>query len=128
MQPTRPAEDERDADAGGDLALVLHAHLPFVRHPEHAYHLEENWLYEALTATYLPLIEVLRDVHSERLAPPRAADGESHGKGEDGLPEHRGVGGASELVPALPPDRTQGTEAKDRPASAEVRPKNKREP
>lgn len=66
MQPTRPAEDERDADAGGDLALVLHAHLPFVRHPEHAYHLEENWLYEALTATYLPLIEVLRDVHSER--------------------------------------------------------------
>ena len=67
-------------------------------------------------------------VHSERLAPPRAADGESHGKGEDGLPEHRGVGGASELVPALPPDRTQGTEAKDRPASAEVRPKNKREP
>lgn len=44
----------------GDLALVLHAHLPFVRHPEHPYHLEENWLYEAITATYLPLIELLR--------------------------------------------------------------------
>src|SRR5438128_822144 len=44
----------------GDLAIVLHAHLPYVRHPEHAYHLEENWLYEAITATYLPLLEVWR--------------------------------------------------------------------
>lgn len=44
----------------GDLALVLHAHLPFVRHPEHQYHLEENWLYEAITATYLPLLQTFR--------------------------------------------------------------------
>jgi 1,4-alpha-glucan branching enzyme len=44
----------------GTLALVLHAHLPFVRHPEHQMHLEENWLYEAVTATYLPLLEVWR--------------------------------------------------------------------
>jgi 1,4-alpha-glucan branching enzyme len=44
----------------GTLALVLHAHLPFVRHPEHRYHLEENWLFEAITATYLPLLEVYR--------------------------------------------------------------------
>lgn len=50
----------------GDLALVLHAHLPFVRHPEHAYHLEENWLYEAITATYLPLIELLRSLKEPR--------------------------------------------------------------
>lgn len=39
----------------GDLLLLLHAHLPFVRHPENPYHLEENWLYEAITSTYLPL-------------------------------------------------------------------------
>lgn len=45
---------------GGDLAFVLHAHLPYIRHPEHRYHLEENWLYEATAATYLPLLEVLR--------------------------------------------------------------------
>jgi 1,4-alpha-glucan branching enzyme len=44
--------------AAGYLALVLHAHLPYVRHPEHRYFLEENWLYEAITATYLPLLEV----------------------------------------------------------------------
>ncbi|MGA2506002.1 MAG: 1,4-alpha-glucan branching protein domain-containing protein [Chitinispirillaceae bacterium] len=40
----------------GYLCLVLHAHLPFVRHPESDYMLEENWLYEALTETYLPLL------------------------------------------------------------------------
>lgn len=41
----------------GYLALVLHAHLPFVRHPEHDRFLEENWLFEAITETYLPLLE-----------------------------------------------------------------------
>jgi 1,4-alpha-glucan branching enzyme len=42
----------------GSLALVLHAHLPFVRHPEHPDFLEEDWLYEAITETYLPLLDV----------------------------------------------------------------------
>ena len=41
----------------GYLAFVLHAHLPFVRHPEHARHLEERWLYEALVECYLPLLD-----------------------------------------------------------------------
>jgi len=39
------------------LALVLHAHLPFVRHPEHARHLEERWFYEALVECYLPILD-----------------------------------------------------------------------
>jgi len=43
--------------AQGYLALVLHAHLPFVRHPEHARHLEERWFYEALVECYLPLLD-----------------------------------------------------------------------
>src|SRR5512137_1816767 len=43
----------------GYLSLVLHAHLPFVRHPEHDRFLEENWLYEAITETYLPLLQLL---------------------------------------------------------------------
>src|SRR5258708_30559984 len=43
--------------ATGYLALVLHAHLPFVRDPEHARHLEERWFYEALVECYLPLLE-----------------------------------------------------------------------
>ena len=40
------------------FALVLH-HLPFMRHPEHERFLEENWLFEAITETYIPLIEII---------------------------------------------------------------------
>src|SRR5512136_1267937 len=46
------------SDVRGYLALHLHAHLPFVRHPEHPEFLEEDWLYEAITETYLPLLRV----------------------------------------------------------------------
>src|SRR4051794_10549739 len=45
--------------ANGYLALILHAHLPYVRHPEHEDFLEEDWLYEAITETYLPLLDAL---------------------------------------------------------------------
>ncbi|MBM3246118.1 MAG: DUF1957 domain-containing protein [Candidatus Omnitrophica bacterium] len=40
----------------GYLCLVLHCHLPYVRHPEHENFLEEDWLYEGITETYIPLI------------------------------------------------------------------------
>jgi len=43
----------------GYLALVLHLHLPYVRHPEYDQALEENWLFEAITETYLPLLLLL---------------------------------------------------------------------
>jgi 1,4-alpha-glucan branching enzyme len=46
----------------GYLALVLHAHLPFVRHPEENFFLEENWLFEAITETYIPLIRVFESL------------------------------------------------------------------
>lgn len=49
--------------ARGHLALVLHAHLPYVRHPEYESFLEERWLFEAIIDTYVPLIRVF-----ERLA------------------------------------------------------------
>ena len=42
----------------GYLCLILHGHLPYVRHPEYDDFLEEDWLYEAITETYIPLIEV----------------------------------------------------------------------
>jgi 1,4-alpha-glucan branching enzyme len=55
----------------GYLSIVLHAHLPFVRHPEHERFLEENWLFEAITESYIPLIQVmdgwLRDGMDTRL-------------------------------------------------------------
>jgi len=42
----------------GYFCLVLHAHLPYMRHPEYEYFLEENWLYEAITETYIPLLDL----------------------------------------------------------------------
>lgn len=52
----------------GSLALLLHAHLPWVRHPEHEDFFEEDWLYEAITETYIPLLKIFR-----RLAVDKAA-------------------------------------------------------
>ncbi len=45
--------------SSGYLALILHAHLPFVRHPEHPAFLEEDWFFEALTESYIPILRVL---------------------------------------------------------------------
>ncbi|MEM5948684.1 1,4-alpha-glucan branching protein domain-containing protein [Spirochaetia bacterium 38H-sp] len=42
----------------GYLLLHLHAHLPFVRHPEYDRFLEELWLFEAISETYLPLLRM----------------------------------------------------------------------
>jgi 1,4-alpha-glucan branching enzyme len=43
----------------GYLALVLHGHLPFVRHPEHEHSFEESWFYQAITEVYVPLLLML---------------------------------------------------------------------
>ena len=51
----------------GCLALVLHAHLPFVRHPEHERSLEETWLFEAITETYLPLLRLFEAWRDDQL-------------------------------------------------------------
>jgi len=42
----------------GFLAIVLHAHLPYIRHPDTDAFLESNWLNEAITETYIPLLDV----------------------------------------------------------------------
>jgi len=42
----------------GYLCLVLHAHLPFVHHPEYPEFLEEDWFFEAVSETYVPLLDV----------------------------------------------------------------------
>jgi 1,4-alpha-glucan branching enzyme len=51
----------------GYLALVLHAHLPYVRHPEYDDFLEEDWLYEAITETYIPLLEVFAGLERDNV-------------------------------------------------------------
>ncbi len=57
METSRPFQ--------GYLALLLHAHLPYVRHPEHGEFLEEGWLYEAITETYIPFIDVFEKLLNE---------------------------------------------------------------
>jgi 1,4-alpha-glucan branching enzyme len=48
--------------AKGYLLLVLNTHLPFVRHPEIPHAFEENWLFEAIVESYLPLISVCENL------------------------------------------------------------------
>lgn len=47
------------------FSLVLHAHLPYVKHPEHEFFLEEDWFFEAVCETYLPLLDVLERLQSQ---------------------------------------------------------------
>jgi 1,4-alpha-glucan branching enzyme len=51
----------------GYLALILHGHLPFVRHPEHEHFLEEDWFFEAITESYLPLVSMMRRLTDDRV-------------------------------------------------------------
>jgi 1,4-alpha-glucan branching enzyme len=51
----------------GYLALILHAHLPFVRHPEHEHFLEEDWLFEAITESYIPLLQMMQRLVNDRV-------------------------------------------------------------
>jgi 1,4-alpha-glucan branching enzyme len=54
-------------EATGYLCLLLHSHLPFVRHPEHDDFLEEDWLFEAITETYIPLLRAFERLDAERV-------------------------------------------------------------
>lgn len=40
----------------GYVNFVLHAHLPYIHHPENDTYLEEEWLFEAISECYIPLI------------------------------------------------------------------------
>ncbi|MCK6509011.1 DUF1957 domain-containing protein [Myxococcota bacterium] len=51
----------------GYLSILLHAHLPFVRHPEYPDFLEEDWLYEAITETYIPLLQMMERLQRDRV-------------------------------------------------------------
>ncbi len=41
---------------------ILHSHLPFVKHPEYDYYLEEHWLFEAMSETYIPLLMKIKQL------------------------------------------------------------------
>ena len=49
------------------VAFILNAHLPYVRHLEYPRFLEEDWLYEAISETYLPMIRMLNRIADDQL-------------------------------------------------------------
>ena len=49
------------------INLILHAHLPYVRHLEYPKFLEENWLFESLNETYIPLLRMLEKLDRENV-------------------------------------------------------------
>lgn len=49
----------------GYFSLVLHSHLPFVKHPGYDYFLEEYWLFEAIIESYIPLLMNLEKLENE---------------------------------------------------------------
>ncbi|HUY88018.1 MAG TPA: 1,4-alpha-glucan branching protein domain-containing protein [Pirellulales bacterium] len=51
----------------GYLLLILHAHLPYVRHAEFDRFLEERWFFEAVAETYIPLIKFFDRLRDESI-------------------------------------------------------------
>ena len=51
----------------GYWMLALHAHLPFVRHPEYKDTFEERWLYEAIFETYIPLLQIFERLERDKV-------------------------------------------------------------
>jgi len=58
----------------GELALVLHAHLPYV-HSSEPGSLEEDWYFQALLECYLPLLDVLEAAAADPRQRPRLSMG-----------------------------------------------------
>ncbi len=49
----------------GYFVLVLHAHLPYVNHSDFPQFMEERWLFEAITETYIPLLRVFEKLERD---------------------------------------------------------------
>ncbi len=47
------------------INLILNAHLPFIRHPEYPKFLEEDWLFEALNESYIPLLRMMQKLKED---------------------------------------------------------------
>ena len=51
----------------GYVSFILHAHLPFIHHPESEDYLEEEWLFEAISETYIPLLLNFKKLEEEHV-------------------------------------------------------------
>ncbi|MHC4870735.1 MAG: 1,4-alpha-glucan branching protein domain-containing protein [Planctomycetota bacterium] len=51
----------------GCWALVLHQHLPYIRHPEYDVSLEEQWFFEAVISVYTQLINAFHNLERDKI-------------------------------------------------------------
>jgi len=51
----------------GFFSLVLHAHLPYIRHPNYEEFMEEKWLFEAISETYIPLLRAFESLENDNV-------------------------------------------------------------
>jgi len=49
------------------INFIFNAHLPFVRHPEYPKFLEEDWLFEAMNESYLPMLRMMYRLKDEKV-------------------------------------------------------------
>ena len=64
---TVPNKEKKMTKEKGYVSFVLHAHLPFIHHPESEDYLEEQWLYEAISETYIPLLMNFKKLEEEKV-------------------------------------------------------------
>ncbi len=51
----------------GYVNFVLHAHLPYIHHPECDTYLEEEWLFECISECYIPLLLNFKKLEEEKV-------------------------------------------------------------
>ena len=98
-------------ESAGDLAIVLHSHMPYVE-GFGTYPFGEEWLFDAVIRSYLPLLEVARDV-TMTVTPVLADQLEDAGVRErrrEFLVEWR-IGAAEADAPEVPPECRPACEA-----------------
>ena len=98
-------------ETAGDLAIVLHSHMPYVE-GFGTYPFGEEWLFDAAIRSYLPLLEVARDV-TMTITPVLADQLEDAGVRQrlrDFLVEWR-IGAAEADLPQVPAECRDACEA-----------------
>lgn len=51
----------------GYISIILHSHMPFIRHPNLKDPLEERWLFEAISESYIPLVDLYDKLTGEHV-------------------------------------------------------------
>jgi 1,4-alpha-glucan branching enzyme len=107
---TGPA-DQANSEPVGDLAIVLHSHMPYVE-GFGTYPFGEEWLFDAVIRSYLPVLEVARDL-TMSVTPVLAdqlEDAGVHERLRDFLVRYR-IGAAEADVGDVPAECRQAAEA-----------------